>query len=103
MTGMKPPRNHLAEVGDLSIMIRVDAELLDCTVQRGAEAAEQVAAAERVAERARAIVRAATAVGRAAARRGACDDCRPLSAAAIGDLRARVRAGVAAEIRARRG
>ena len=99
MTGVKPSRNHLAEASVLAIGLRADVEVLDSIIRRGAEAGEQVAAAESLAERARALVRAATAVGRAAARRPAYAGGPPLTGAAIGDLRRLVRQRVADDLR----
>lgn len=97
-----PPRDWLAEACDLACTIRVDAEVLDNVVRRGAEAGEQVAAAERLAERAREIVRAATEVGRQAARRPASDTGKALPANAVGELRTLVRQRVRDENRSRR-
>ena len=99
---MTARRDPLAEARDLAIGLRVDVEVLDRTVRRGAEAGEQVAAAEYLAERARALVRAATAVGRAAARRPAYAGGPPLTGAAIGDLRRLVRQRVADDLRGER-
>ena len=60
-------RNPLVELANAEIALRMDVEALDRVVRGREEAGVQILAAETVAERARAIVRAATDVGRCAA------------------------------------
>ena len=93
-------RDPLVALANAEIALRLDVEALDRAVRGREEAGVQILAAETVAERARAIVRAATDVGRTAARQAACADvARPLPANVVGDLRVRARQRIRDELR----